>query len=271
MGLSNDTILAGHLSIGINWGGGGHPRQVVDATRTSFLDDFVKRPAIAGKIEYTDMIHNKLDVITPGTEGAKKVNKSAYSNAVAPGDYAARVWKALTQYGFPGNSIDFVYAQCYMESGHWTSNAAKKDLNPGNIMNYPGSGYKNGTYIPSNKTYVIHFRTLDEFAAELYKTLNKGSYPLLATTLEDYVKRVIDNGYSSRDNYTSYLRKMQVAMDALDSDNQKYADKYQKQESKKDKDRSRGSFIDWMKQHPIITGVTVTLGGLIVLKTLARR
>ena len=273
MGLNNSDTISGHVGIAAYWSGGHHhaPRRMNTIPLPvpqlgHWMDELFKRPqGRAGKIEYTPMMSKKIDTITPGTEGAKKLNKSSYSNAIKPGDYAAKVWKALTNYGFPGNSIDFVYTMCYMESGHWTNGPALKDNNPANIMWYKGK--VKGTFIQDNGTYAIHFKNLDEFAAELYKTLSKGSNPLGATTLEDYVHRLAINNYFGEESESSYLEKMKDAQGALDSDNSKYQDLYTKKEIEK---AHPDGILAWMKAHPVITGIGLAAVGLVVIKSVLK-
>lgn len=269
MGLSNDTILSGHLGLNLSWSGDHHHRHFrgsvpVPADDRDWLTKYYGRaPAKVGKgfkIEYTDMMKKKIPVITQSTESPKKINKNAISNLVAPKDYAARLWKALTDYGFPGNSINFVYAMCYMESGHWSNGPARKDNNPGNIMWYPGK--TKGTYIPDNKTYVIHFNNLDQFAAELYKTLSKGANPLGATTLEDYVRRLGANGYFGTADPTAYLQAMRGAMDDLDAENSKYADTWREKQVKQRGNDPGNDKKKWPWWGYALAG----LGGLIIIK-----
>lgn len=277
MGLDNNSILSGHLGVTVHWSDSRQAvpvkRRIMTGLQPTWIDEvFTRRAAIgAPDIQYTDMMKKRIPVVTPSTEAAKKVNKNAYSNIVAPNDYAAKVWKALVDAGFPGSSINFVYAMCYMESGHWSNGPARKDNNPGNIMWYKGK--TKGTYIPANGTYAIHFKNLNQFADELYKTLSKGANPLGATTLEEYVSRLAANHYFGDGDATAYLESMRTAMDDLDQANTKYMDQWRDKQIKQrglDPGNSTG-IIAWMKAHPIWTGVIAATGGILVIKTITRR
>lgn len=127
--------------------------------------------------------------------------------------YGLNVYNALKTAGFKDPALQFVYLMCYMESGAWTNGPTVKDNNPGNIMMYKGA--TKGTYIAANKTYAAHFASLSQFAAKLYSLLSRGSRPVDATDLTDFVHRLKGIDYFGKQSESSYLSAMQGAAQRL--------------------------------------------------------
>lgn len=166
-----------------------------------------------GDIKYTNGPGNPnkpISTVTANSPSVKTVNPTAsnqYTALYAPADYATLL-QALVDAGDPDPTRSFTHL--WMESGRFTNGPYKKDNNPGNIM-WPYHGYSKGVYIPSNKTYAVHFPTINDFATAYIDILSKGAMPISATSLADFAHRLKMNNYYGKEGEASYLAKLQAA------------------------------------------------------------
>ena len=127
--------------------------------------------------------------------------------------YPAELLQALQAAGFSGDLLGWVFALCYHESGGFSNTLSRKDNNPGSIMWFPGM--QKGTWVAANKTYAIHFNTLDDFARQMYREMTKKSNPAGASSLQDFVHRLKLNGYMGSESEKSYYSKLASALSRL--------------------------------------------------------
>ena len=173
-----------------------------------------------------------------------------------------KVYEALQNAGFIEPNLKLVWLMCYMESGAWTNGPATRDNNPGNIMWSTKSKWPKGVYVSSNKTYAIHFNSLDQFASYLLQLLSTGSRPIDATTMADFVHRLKLNNYFGTTSEAAYLQAMKGAAQRLRLQAYLTADTNQKIVTP--------DSGNWFKDHPLVTGAGAAILGLLLIKTLAR-
>lgn len=261
MGLSNDTVLSGHLVTEMARRNGFASTPLQRCRQPAGWLKYYRRPASVGQanspIHYTSTMDQRISPVTPATSAVLKPHKYSYSTATGEGSIAAQVWSVLV---YPPHIIDYVYPMLYMESGHWTNKLTTKDRNPGSLMWKPGQGWAKGVYVPANGTFGIHFDTWQAFADQLYKEMSKGpGYPIRATSLADFVHRLKLNNYFGAESEDSYLAKLQRAQAALDIDAQKDAHTFVDQERKRNEPKKGLKWWQW--------GL-IGVGGLVVLKVL---
>ena len=118
------------------------------------------------------------------------------------------VWiDTLYSNGFSTKQISFTIPQMLLESGYFTSNSYKQDLNPLGIKFRPANpspdttqGRKSSEF-NTDGSYYARFGSRDSLAKEyrrilsLKKTANKLGKPIDAVDLRDFSKRLKANGY----------------------------------------------------------------------------
>jgi hypothetical protein len=169
---------------------------------------------------------------------------------------SGRVWAALAAV-FPANILKLLFAMLYMESGGFSNRPFAIDNNPGNIMwdkrYWPLS--KRGVYVAANKSYAVHFSSLNEFANTFYQYMTKGSRPLDATSVEDFVHRLALNHYFGSEPEASYLAKIKATLERL-----KMLDTFYKTTREKMLKDANPPKENWFIKHPIITAVLIVAG-----------
>lgn len=170
--------------------------------------------------------------------------------------YAGQLVQALKDAGISGPVLDFALVQLYMESAGFSNGPARKDNNPGNITWY--KGVKKGVYMPANKTYAAHYDSLQQFAGAYLQLLSKGARPLDAATLEDFAHRLKLNNYYGKESEASYLQKLQGTAARLNQLAVFY--------KATDKKMSKDAHPSWWKKHPLLTGLILAAGAVVVIK-----
>ena len=118
------------------------------------------------------------------------------------------VWiDTLYSNGFSTKQISFTIPQMLLESGYFTSNSYRQDLNPLGIKFRPANpspdttqGRKSSEF-NTDRSYYARFGSRDSLAKEyrrilsLKRTANKLGKPIDAVDLRDFSKRLKANGY----------------------------------------------------------------------------
>jgi hypothetical protein len=223
-------------------------------------------PAALPPIAYTSMMSEKLPAVSAEAYRPIAIQQSFDKNSAytfagqdtkgLPGD----TMKALVKAGFRGDVLKWVFAMLFLESGGFTNSLSLRDNNPGSIMWYKGQ--QKGTWIPSNKTYGIHFDSLDDFAAMLYRMLSSKSRPIDASSLEDYVHRLKIDNYFGTQSEQSYYDRLAGVVKRLGDMNTIYKNSDKVIREQTHKDQSKG--LKWWQWG------LIGVGTVVVIRTIAK-
>jgi len=131
----------------------------------------------------------------------------------------------LANAGLPSNVIDFAAAQVLFETANLKSHISKADYNLSGIkwINKPYQKATKGSAAPEGGNYA-HYASYNAWATDFKRVLSIGgnNSPLNATSIEDYVSRLVANHYftSSPAAYLAGLKKILSAMNALSNQQQ---------------------------------------------------
>lgn len=202
-------------------------------------------------------------------------------NATSPGmDRNLYIAMHLLQSnGFPTSVIRYCLAQMLHESNSFTSRISK-------VWNWAGltlsDWAKNNVDAFDAGNGYAGYRTMDGFAKDYKRVLSLApGRPIDAKTAQQFLDGLVANKYFQA-SPTAYAQAMNRNFKVVDAYLAKINDPksdISKDVANQDKrnvawnDRNnlfKGSLIDWMKQHPIITGAILAAGGLVVVKVISK-
>ena len=258
MGLSNEAVLAGHIGLNLDWSGGSAPRKVVDPTKLSFLDNYFTRPA---------------------TKMGATIDSDKIPNPKAPhldqDLYMAE--RAMLKAGIPKRIFAYTLAQILHETNDFKSPLATRGWNWSGIKY---SKWAHDNVDAFNDKGYAGYRTLDGWATDYYRILNLApGHPFAATTAQEFLDGLYSNKYftAPKDTYGAALnRKLKIANAFINRASEKTSDiaKDVANQNKRDDanaNKGTGNMWDWMKAHPMLTGVGLTFIGIIGLKAITHR
>ena len=289
MGLNNDDILSGHVGLTLHWSDPARhrPPHTKHATMPGvvvWLDEMFNRPAKVGFNPFDQLgIYDAYKATKappasdatfrelPATPGKvvkhNKVTDPVLKRAV---DYYNREKAALQAAGLADNLIDWIMVQDYMESGAYTNTGAKYN-NPGAIM-WPPHGLKyghKGPYSTANKTYLAAFKSLPEYVNEKIAVLSQSpGRPVDASSGADFVHRLkLNNYFGKNTSEAQYAAAMRGAAQRLNIIGDLYTDTAQDAAIPPP---PGGGFMQFIKDHPLLTGIGATVGVLMVVKVISK-
>lgn len=124
---------------------------------------------------------------------------------------ATTVHSVLKSVGIPEPAASYALYQAYHETGAFKSPLYTQHNNASGIKFAGQAGAVKG-----NNGYA-YFNTLKDWANSLRYEISKGSAPIKATTLEDYVQRLKQNRYfeDSTGNYESGMKRARLVLKSL--------------------------------------------------------
>lgn len=258
MGLSNEAVLAGHIGINVSWSGGHHHHRRLNTMPIggSFLDEYFTRKKIGAVID-SDKIPNPK------------------SSTLDQDLYIAM--RALQNAGLPNKVIPYALRQILWETKNFTSPLAKRGWNWAGIKFSKAA--QNNVNAFNDKGYA-GYRDMDGFASDYKRVLSLApGKPINANTAQEFLQGLISNHYfqATPQAYASgvnskvklvndFLNKMADPKSDITTDVQN-----QTKRDAANANKGTGNILDWMKAHPMLTGVGLTAIGLVTLKAVIHR
>lgn len=181
-------------------------------------------------------------------------------------NYAGTVHKLMVERNIPEPAATFAMYQSYFETEAFSNNGVK------NYNNWSGikfAGQKNAKKGPNG--YAV-FDSVADWANSFAYELRKGANPSAAKTLEDFVNRLKQNRYfeATVSDYYSGLKRARLVLRTLPAAEWNYdpTKNYNPETGiSTDKPKESGK-SDFFKDHPLVTGALLAVGGVLVMKAL---
>lgn len=168
----------------------------------------------------------------------------------------------------PSSIIPWATAQVMFETNGLKSNISKTDLNLSGIkyINKPYQKATQGNKAPDGG-YFAKYASYSDWANDFKRILSIGGAqaPIRASSIQDYVTRLKNNHYFTS-NPAAYLQGMQLILSAAGNLQGQQATQLHDQIRADAAIKADADKESWFKKHPVLAGVGITVGVIVVLK-----
>jgi hypothetical protein len=130
---------------------------------------------------------------------------------------------SLQKAGLSGDSLNYALSQILYETGRFTKrsqvSAANNNYSGIKWLNKPHQIATQGTLVPPNErvkdpnsplNYYAKFTDMDAWARDYVRILSFGAKPKLATSIDNFVDRLVTNGYFDIKGKAIYLKGIKI-------------------------------------------------------------